>query len=170
MQKLTNLLTKPLHSQYPVQPHLHANLISLLFAATSPISIPFPFSASFLSNKLSSTLTPSLSTGPNVMLSEIQTPILCPQLYPASSSLSLLFPTHKHSKLLSLTQRTTDAGHTVEVALTSSLHIEGYPVSKAAQEADPGVQRVKDSHISSHSPYSGIFIQHSHKLQQCHGV
>lgn len=166
--KLINLPKNPLHSRYSVQPHLTP--FHNTFAATSPISILFPFLTLFLFSKFSLALTSSLPTGPNVMLPEIQTLALCPQLYLASAFLSPSFPTHKPSKLLPLTQRTTDAGHTVEVALTSSFHIEGYPVSKTAQEADPGVQRVKDPHIPSNSPYTGVFIQHSHKLQQCHGV
>lgn len=108
----------------------------------------------------------------NLRLSAIWTPApsLSSTLPCLRRPLSLIAHLQDLQATLSLTQRPTDAGHTVEVALTRSLHIEGYPVSEAAQETDPGIQRVKDPHISSDSPYPGVFIQHSYKLQQCHGV
>lgn len=38
--------------------------------------------------------------------------------------------------IIFLTQRTADAGHTVEEGLAGPLHVESHPVPEAAHEAD----------------------------------
>lgn len=66
--------------------------------------------------------------------------------------------------IIVLTQRTADAGHTVEKGLAGPLNVESHPVPEAAHEADVRIFQVENHHVSSHCTIPGVALQYFAKL------